>query len=228
MPVADIAHARRGATTPDLIAERIRAEILAGILAPGQPLRQEDLASRFGVSRLPVRDALVRLEAQGLVEVFPNRGAFVVALSADEVREIYHLRVLLEGDMLELSVPRMTPDDWRRIDAAHAAAVRSADGPAWVDGDWEFHRALYLPAERPRQLAMIETLRGTVARYWSAYSALPARTAEWLADHDAILQACRARASVAARRRLEDHLRRASELVLAGIDAGDSSTSDPV
>jgi DNA-binding GntR family transcriptional regulator len=221
MPVTDVAHARRGATTPDLIAERIRADILSGLLAPGQPLRQEDLASRFGVSRLPVRDALVRLEARGLVEVFPNRGAFVVSLSADEVREIYHLRVLLEGDMLELSVPRMTPDDWRRIDAAHEAAIRSADGPAWVDGDWDFHRALYLPAERPRQLTMIETLRGTVARYWSAYSALPARTAEWLADHDAILQACRARASVAARRRLEDHLRRASELVLAGMDSGE-------
>jgi DNA-binding GntR family transcriptional regulator len=228
MPAADVALARRGATTPDLIAERIRAEILGGVLAPGQPLRQEDLATRFGVSRLPVRDALVRLEAQGLVEVFPNRGAFVVSLSADEVREIYHLRVLLEGDMLELSVPRMTSDDWRRIDAAHEAAVRSADGPAWVDGDWDFHRALYLPAERPRQLAMIETLRGTVARYWSAYSALPARTAEWLADHDAILQACRARASVAARRRLEDHLRRASGLVLAGMDSGNSSTTESV
>jgi DNA-binding GntR family transcriptional regulator len=226
MAVNDVRHARRGATTPDRISERLREEILNGVIAPGAPLRQEDLAARFGVSRLPVRDALVRLEAQGLVEVFPNRGAFVVSLSADEVREIYELRILLEGDIVERAVPAMSPDDWRRIDAAHEAAIRSADGPAWTDGDWAFHRALYLPAGRPRQLAMIETLRGTVARYWSAYSALPSRTAEWLADHDAILQACRARASVAARRRLEDHLRRASKLVLAEIGRGDRSTPD--
>ena len=228
MPVNSPIGARRGSTTPDLIAESLREEILRGTIPPGQPLRQEELAERFGVSRLPVRDALLRLEAQGLVEVFPNRGAFVVSLSLDEVREIYELRILLEGDMIEHAVPRMTADDWRRIEVAQEVSVRSAGRPEWADGDWQFHRALYLPAGRSRQLAMIDTLRGTVARYWNAYSALPARTAEWLADHEAILEACRARAAAAARRRLGDHLRRASELVLARLDAGNSSSSDDV
>jgi len=215
MRVNERTHARRGATTPDLIADTLREEILRGAVAPGQALRQEELAERFGVSRLPVRDALLRLEAQGLVHVYPNRGAFVISLSADEVREIYDLRILLEGDIIERAVPRMSAEDWRRIDAAHAEAARTAGGPEWADDDWRFHRALYESAARPRQLAMIETLRSTVARYPSAHDALPTRTPEWLADHDAILAACRARASVAARRRLEDHLRRAMELVLA-------------
>jgi DNA-binding GntR family transcriptional regulator len=209
---------RRATSTPDLIAETLREEILRGVVAPGQALRQEELAGRFGVSRLPVRDALLRLEAQGLVHVYPNRGAFVISLSADEVTEIYEMRILLEGDIIERAVPRMTPDDWRRIDAAHAEATRTAGGPEWIEGDWRFHRALYEPAARPRQLATIETLRSTVARYSSAHDALPARTPEWLADHDAITSACRARASVAARRRLEDHMRRAMELVLARMD----------
>jgi DNA-binding GntR family transcriptional regulator len=228
MPVNTSFRARRGSTTPDLIAESLREEILRGTIPPGRPLRQEELADRFGVSRLPVRDALLRLEAQGLVEVVPNRGAFVVSLSADEVREIYDLRILLEGDAIERAVPLMTADDWRRIDAAREASTRSADGPEWAEGDWEFHRALYLPAGRPRQLAMIDTLRGTVARYSSAYSALPTRTAEWLADHDAILEACRSRAAAAARRRLGDHLRRASDLVLARLEADNSATRDDV
>jgi DNA-binding GntR family transcriptional regulator len=228
MPVNSPLRARRGSTTPDLIAESLRDEILRGAITPGQPLRQEELADRFGVSRLPVRDALLRLEAQGLVEVFPNRGAFVVSLSAGEVAEIYDLRILLEGDAIERAVPRMSADDWRRIDAAREAATRSADGADWADGDWQFHRALYLPADRPRQLAMIDTLRGTVARYWSAYSALPTRTAEWLADHDAILEACRSRAAAAARRRLGDHLRRASELVLAQLDEVNKDMPDGV
>ena len=164
---------RRATTTPDLIADTLRDEILHGAFAPGQPLRQEELAERFGVSRLPVRDALLRLEAQGLVHVYPNRGAFVISLSPDEVREIYEMRILLEGDMIERAVPRMTADDWRRIDAAHAESARSANGPEWVEGDWAFHRALYEPAGRPRQLAMIEQLRGTVARYWTVRDALP-------------------------------------------------------
>src|SRR3954453_11705892 len=119
---------RRYATTPDLIAESLRDEILRGGIPPGQPLRQEELAERFGVSRLPVRDALMRLETQGLVHVYPNRGAFVISLSGDEVREIYEMRLLLEGDILERAVPRMTPDDWRRIDAAQAESARSAGG----------------------------------------------------------------------------------------------------
>ena len=214
MPTYEPTRVRRYATTPDLIAATLRDEILRGAIPPGQPLRQEDLASRFGVSRLPVRDALVRLEAQGLVEVFPNRGAFVIALSADEVREVFDMRILLEGDLIERAVPRMTPDDWRTIDAARADAAHHANGPQWTESDWRFHRALYEPAARPRQLATIETLRGTVARYWAADTALPIRKTELLADHDAIVEACRARASVAARRRLEEHLRRASELVL--------------
>ena len=73
------------------------------------------------------------------------------------------------------------------------------------------------PAGRPRQLALIEQLRGTVARYWMVRDALPSRSAEWLADHDAIVEACRARSSVAARRRLGDHLQRVMDLVLARL-----------
>src|SRR6187200_37414 len=215
MSVNDRTRVRRGATTPDLIAETLREEILRGAVAPGQALRQEELAERFGVSRLPVRDALLRLEAQGLVHVYPNRGAFVISLSADEVREIFEMRLLLEGDMIERAVPRMSTDDWRRIDAAQAESTRTAGSDEWVEGDWRLHRALYEPAARPRQLGTIEQLRATVARYWTARDVLPSRTTEWLGDHDAILAACRARASVAARRRLEDHLRRAMEVVLA-------------
>src|ERR687885_171179 len=89
---------RRYRTTPDLIADALREEIRRGRAEPGQALRQEEIATRFGVSRLPVRDALRRLETEGLVVVYPNRGAFVAEFSPDEVREIYDLPILLEGD----------------------------------------------------------------------------------------------------------------------------------
>ena len=214
MAVNDPVRARRLAATPDLIAESLREEILRGDIPPGAPLRQEELAARFQVSRIPVRDALLRLEAQGLVHVYPNRGAFVISLSANEVREIYDMRILLEGDLIERAVPRMTADDWRRIDAAHADAARTAGTSGWAEGDWAFHRALYEPAGRARQLELVEQLRSTVARYSTRYSALPEHTAKWLADHDAIAEACRARAAVAARKRLESHLARAAQVVI--------------
>ena len=205
---------RRHATAPDMIAESLRDEILRGELAPGAALRQEELAERFQVSRIPVRDALLRLEAQGLVRIYPNRGAFVISLSADEVREIYDMRILLEGDLIERAVPRMTADHWRRIDAAHAESTRASGTSAWMEGDWTFHRALYEPSGRARQLELVEQLRSTVARYAARYGALPEHTARWLADHDAIVEACRARAAVAARKRLESHLARAAEVVI--------------
>ena len=129
------------------------------------------------------------------------------------------MRILLEGDLVERAVPNIGEEDWRRIEAANAESERTADGPEWVEGDWKFHRALYEPAGRPRQLAMIEQLRGTVARFWTVGSRCRIGVAEWLGDHAAIVEACRARASVAARRRLEGHLTRVMELVLARIDA---------
>src|SRR3982751_3291639 len=124
-PVNETHRFRRYSTTPDLIAESLRDEILRGEIPAGQPLRQEELAERFGVSRLPVRDALLRLEAQGLVHVFPNRGAFVISLSADDVREVYEMRVLLEGDMLERAVPRMREGEWRGGEESPAGGCRS-------------------------------------------------------------------------------------------------------
>jgi DNA-binding GntR family transcriptional regulator len=218
MPPSEARRVRRYSTTPDLIADSLRDDILRGDFRPGAALRQEELANRFGVSRLPIRDALFRLEAEGLVDIYPNRGAFVISLSPREVEEIYHLRVLLEGDAIELAVPRMTAAHWRRIDAAHAASAQSAGGPGWVEGDRDFHLALYEAADRPRQLAMIGTLRGTVDRYWTAYAELPSRSAEWLSDHDAIVDACRAGDATGARERLTDHLRRASALVVSLLE----------
>src|SRR5438046_9746227 len=116
-PVNETHRIRRYSTTPDLIAESLRDEILRGEIPPGQPLRQEELAERFGVSRLPVRDALLRLEAQGLVHVYPNRGAFVISLTSNEVREVYEMMILLEGYILDRAVQRLTGADWRRSDA---------------------------------------------------------------------------------------------------------------
>lgn len=210
-------------TTPDLIADALRRDIQSGGIPPGGPLRQEDLAARFAVSRIPVREALRRLESEGLVTVFPNRGAFVVRLSADEIREITDLRILIEGDLVHRSVPRMDDDAVARVVGAGEVAARTAGTPAWIETDRAFHESLYLPAERPRQLGMAMSLRRTVERYETLYRQLPEDRERWLGDHRMLVEACRRRDAAGARRCLAEHITRAGAFLVerVGDDAGD-------
>src|SRR5205814_976562 len=91
-------------TAPEVVAEYIRDAIYRNELRPGQQLQQEELAVKFGISRIPVRDALRQLQGEGLVELYPNRGAFVSNPGLEELREVFGLRVLLESYALRMAV----------------------------------------------------------------------------------------------------------------------------
>jgi DNA-binding GntR family transcriptional regulator len=101
---------------PAILAS-LRDDISSGKLAPGAVLRQAELAEQFGTSRIPVREALNSLQAEGLVQIEPNRGAFVTTLSAEELHELFDLRVLLEIDVLRRAVPMHTERSLRRLEA---------------------------------------------------------------------------------------------------------------
>jgi DNA-binding GntR family transcriptional regulator len=202
-------------TTPDLIADAIRDSIARGEPPPGGALRQEALAAHFGVSRIPVREALRRLEAEGLVVVYPNRGAYVSRLEADELREIYDLRIMLECDLLARAIAEYSREDLVTIERAMKVAEESAKGPRWSEFDDAFHLALYAPARRPRQSAMVASLRGAVKHYRRPHHALPAKTEEWLRDHRHILAAARRRDADLARERLARHVSKAAHFVIA-------------
>jgi DNA-binding GntR family transcriptional regulator len=214
MPASTRLPNRRQGTAPDTIAAALRAEILSGETKPGTLLRQEDLAARFAMSRIPVRDALRLLEAEGLVTIATNRGAQVIQLSRDEVAEIYHLRSLLECDCLSLAVPRMTPEDLEHIERVRQRAEIDAATAEWNEGDWLFHEALYRPSRHDRQIEMIRSLRLTSDLYAGAHRALPKERKRWLADHRAIVAACRAKQPADALATLKAHLTAAREFVL--------------
>src|SRR5947207_14898534 len=127
---------RRQGTAPETIASALRADILSGASRPGTLLRQEDLAARFALSRIPVRDALRLLEAEGLVTIATNRGAQVTVLSRAEVAEIFHLRILLEGNCLGVAVPLMNAEDIAGIERTRQRAAIDADTPEWSAGDF--------------------------------------------------------------------------------------------
>src|SRR5690348_5234270 len=99
------------------VAEKIRDQIIRGEIQEGAQLRQDAIANQFRVSRIPVREALRQLDAEGLIAIVPNRGAIVPALSPDDIEELFTIRALLEPELLKLSIPRLTEDDFSEATA---------------------------------------------------------------------------------------------------------------
>jgi len=143
----------------------LRDAILNGTLVPGQKLRQETLAETIGVSRLPVRSALIQLEADGLVEFHERRGAVVKSLSVEQAREVYDIRILLEVEALRISMGRMTPERLERLRELGRTADVEEEGADFVDARTEFYAELYDAARNPVLWEMIEQLRLKVGRY---------------------------------------------------------------
>jgi DNA-binding GntR family transcriptional regulator len=209
----------RPTTTADAVAAQLRIALHQGRWAPGSPLRQEDLAAEFGVSRIPVREALNKLQAEGLIVVEPNRGAFVARLSADEVREIFDLRVLLECDALRHAIPQHTPRSLRQLAALQAELDAEDDPTLWLATDAAFHEVLYAPSARVKTLEMIALLRASVTRLYRTHLTPHTRRKGWRDEHHALLKAVGAQQEARAVAALTRHLRETEAVAIAALDA---------
>ena len=150
------------------IVEQLRRDILDGTYAAGAQLRQDALAASFAVSRIPVREALFQLEAEGLVRIEPHKGAIVSAFSLEEINDVFDLRVLLEPRMLAQSAPLLTLQDFAEVstlDAEFKAAIAAQDVAQWGQLNARYHLALYRHARQPRTLAIVTSLLQTSDRF---------------------------------------------------------------
>lgn len=214
---------------PEQVTNRLREAIATGVLRPGERLNQADLAGRLGVSRMPVREALRRLEAEGLVTMQPYKGATVAGLSVAELQEIYEMRMALEVLALDRSLANM--------DDAHLAAMEAllrrmddeTDGAAWLRANVEFHDLLYARADRPLLLETIQNLRVKSDRFLRLFAAKRDRTSHAQEEHWAIFHALRQGDAGAAGRLLQGHLQSTvtslSEALRADEDASPSTES---
>jgi DNA-binding GntR family transcriptional regulator len=132
----------------DEIAARLRTSILNGDLRPGQRIAVAAIARDLGVSHIPVREAIQRLEAESLVETVPHQGPVVTAVRLEELHEIYHLRRLIEGDAARRSAPLYTDADIEHIQAC-LDALLEADPETPEGGFWDAHRAFHHAILRP-------------------------------------------------------------------------------
>jgi DNA-binding GntR family transcriptional regulator len=196
------------------VAEQLKSEILKGVLPPGTWLSQTDLAARFGVSRIPVRDALQQLASERLVALVPGKGAQVIELDRDELSHVFDLRILLEGDLLRHAMASVTEAYYAEVRYALQKSALEAGRSGWIEGDWLFHSTLYAPAGRHRQVAMVEELRRNCIIYSVQYDKLIDETPSWLDDHEKITCAYIEKRADDAVNLLKDHIERARKCLL--------------
>lgn len=208
-------------SAPDMVRAGLRQAIFDGAFAAGEQLRQDDLAARFGTSRIPVREALRQLEAEGLVTLVANKGAVVTTLSIEEVLELQDIRIGLECRALKLAIPNMAVEDFEHLEGI----LRSYDGEAlparWSEQNESFHLALYDPCQRPRLLAMIQTTWRQIDRFSRMQVSLAAGKEQPMQDHRQLLEACRAGDVSRAVERLEEHILQTQKSLVAAARRGD-------
>lgn len=196
------------------VAEKLRDKIILGELQEGEQLRQDLIAAEFQVSRIPVREALRQLLAEGLIDIIPNRGAVVSSLSPSEIEELFEIRALLEREVLRDSIPNLSAGD-----LAHAGALLDKYDQELRDensvADWgrlntQFHASLYAGADRPQFMSIIRTINNNGERYTrlQLFLSKPAREIA-SREHAQLLALCRARDIEPACELLYRHIRAA-------------------
>jgi DNA-binding GntR family transcriptional regulator len=212
MPASSIAR-----TTSSAVTQLLRQCLDHGRWASGQPLRQEEIAAELGVSRVPVREALFQLQAEGLLHMVPNKGMYVRTISAPELRELFRLRWLVESDVLAQAVPLHDSTTRNRLETVQAALDKAQAVADWIAGDREFHEALYAPAQRAESMTIVRRLRLLVDRYYFARLKPTTRTQGWHEEHHALIRAVQRRNVKAAVKLLQAHLAETERSALAAL-----------
>jgi DNA-binding GntR family transcriptional regulator len=213
------------------IGAEIRRRILDGRYPAGSQLRQDGLAAEFGASRIPVREALFQLEAEGLVRIHPHRGATVAPLSAADAAEALELRTTLEPRLLALSAPLLTEDDFCQADALldeYAAALRDGATARWGALNTELHLLLYSRADRPRTVSLVGSLLAECDRYTRVQLSTDAAELERAdREHREIVRLCRSGYAAAACALLVDHIDHVADALMAFLREGGQPGNRP-
>lgn len=201
----------------ELVAQQIVEWIVNGTLKAGQRLAAEELASKLGVSRSPVREALRVLEAGGYLESAPYRGTWVRQLSAEDIEEIYMVREMLEGKAAFLAAEHITPEELANLEKLNQAideCVQKGDHIRQQELNKEFHFALYAASGKPRLVSLIKSLWDSIAYLRLIYSASRSRGRQTQEEHRSFIEACRAKDGKKLQRLVSETIRRhAQEMV---------------
>ena len=218
-------------TVAAAVSDALRQRILNGNLLPGVQLRQDAIAEEFGISRIPVREALLQLEAIGLIKINPHRGAVVLGLSVGEVEDIFELRAQLEPQLLALSAQHFTADDYdemRRLTEEYGHALQAGRVEAWGELNRRFHLGLLRHAGRPRSIDIVSTLLADCDRLTRLQLSTSGDLARADYEHRRIIDLCAAGDIVGAMGQLRSHIEHAGRSLLAPHRGTNDALSRPV
>ena len=201
----------RPSSLKESVIERLRQSIVTGELELGQPLSERALAEKLNVSKTPVREALAQLRVEGLVRVYPQRGACVFTPSGAEVIDMCELRQALEAAALKRAIERNPEETEKQLDAIvsrMASARRDKDGRAYLTEDTLFHRAFFLCCGNNLMIQTYDMHVGKISALRTHLAQRPGHTESSFAEHKSILQAVRNRDPERALAILDTHIGR--------------------
>ena len=194
---------------PETLADSLRERILHGEFKEGEPLIQESIATEYGVSRMPVREAFRQLEAAGLIVNRIHKGAIVASIPAEQISELFDLRAMLECHLLEHSIPNMTDEHLettRDILKRLEGAYHQGDVVGWGTLNWKFHCSLYAASNLVQTLAILQSINVQTERYVRLQLLLTNALEDAEAEHREILRLCEAKDTERATLYLRKHI----------------------
>lgn len=214
-------HRIKRQSIPEALTESLRERILNGEFKEGDALVQDAIAQEYDTSRMPVREALRQLEAEGLVIMQLHRGAVVTTLPTEQIAELFELRALLECEVLRIAIPRLAHEHLasaRAVLKDLESAYQRRDVSSWGRLNWDFHRTLYLPAGRVQTLSMLQGINLQTDRYIRLHLLLTRAIAQAEKEHRELLRLCAAREVERAVVFLREHILGTRGALLAAIE----------
>lgn len=211
----------RQSLTDKIVAE-LRRSIVVGELREGMPLRQEALAAELGVSRVPLREAIRQLEAEGFVQSELHKGTVVRALSLAEIQELFDIRVLMETWLFEAAIPHLTEADLVEAERVIDETLAGGHVGNWGDLNWRFHETLYRPSGKTLALKLLKTVHDNANRYVNLQIAVVKDAEQEMVDHRNLIACVRLKDSRRAIEILRMHIRRVASSLMKSLIAGRS------
>lgn len=208
-------------TAATLITESLKQRIRNRDFGESEIIRQERLAEEYGVSLSPIREALIKLESEGLLTLVKHRGFKVTTLSIDDIKQLYELRAIIEVALLEQAIPRLQDSDRAEARQLHEAMRKvfelGTQTVEWTELNWRFHTILYAPAKKHQFMAVVENIYANIDRYIHMQLKIPesvdlARSVE---EHRELLEYCDANEVGKASELLREHIMQACNHLIA-------------
>ncbi len=196
-------------TLRDIVQARMREAIIGGVFAPGERLVERPLCDQLGVSRTVVRETIRYLEAEGLVEIVPNKGPIVATLSWDQARQIYDVRLQLEGAAAAASAERQGPDFGAQLTDALGALQATMDDTTWaelLEATTHFYELIFLEAGHTIAWDIVQRLNGRISRLRAMTIADRSRERSGMSHMTAIHDAILSQDAALARRAVSEHI----------------------